>query len=572
MSEKKEEKRGRGRPVLRPTIREEALRKANELLQKFISGEINDTEAAVRRKINLLGENSRDPLNRWFTYTQKSGENPSIKNFQSSTPNLSNIKSHVKEQMGETLQDQVDLEKIQAQIQARQTRHKQRNQSSSSSSSSLISASRDTPQQKEFDWGSIVMDPDNNEEIPPLAVESKTPPIESKTPQAKRQRTESKYDTVAPIQRRGREIHELINSTVEDVEGIDDLNQNVSGINEREALSYIDDMSSSIMRQAQNFLLDDEEEKRQYSLSNTSNLLQYDDNYDMQQFRSPSTREASMTTEVMRNRANDITSRERFNLIPEVKESMRGVAVQSIQQIAESVGMNLPSEVLNMGIEGLQGILKSADIKVDIEDVKDALSSSGISNLDFDISNNPFYALLESSSNALANEVPVIKKTVDTIKNVSDMVPESIRKKVIEAGGSLLDSVKFPERKERKERKEEKDGKEGEAQPSIVRDIFGRISSGGGGGEPPSGGGEPNRTEPIKDPRSAIVDEINSINMRLEEMSKGGKLNYPEERKTKAYRFPRPDENYNAVQLVQNATTNYLNDLNMYGTTFNDDI
>ena len=33
----------------------------------------------------------------------------------------------------------------------------------------------------------------------------------------------------------------------------------------------------------------------------------------------------------------------------------------------------------------------------------------------------------------------------------------------------------------------------------------------------------------------------------------------------RAYRFPRAYENYEAVTLVQNSTTNYLNDMNMYG-------
>ena len=64
----------------------------------------------------------------------------------------------------------------------------------------------------------------------------------------------------------------------------------------------------------------------------------------------------------------------------------------------------------------------------------------------------------------------------------------------------------------------------------------------------------------------------NSINLRLEDVSKGNKLKYPEAKKITPFRFPRADENYSAVRLVQNATTSYLNDLNLYGTSFDDDI
>jgi hypothetical protein len=65
-----------------------------------------------------------------------------------------------------------------------------------------------------------------------------------------------------------------------------------------------------------------------------------------------------------------------------------------------------------------------------------------------------------------------------------------------------------------------------------------------------------------------LIDEINNINLRLEDLSRGKRMAYPEKQDIKKpYRFPRPNENYSAVPLVQNAMTNYLNDLNLYGST-----
>ena len=85
---------------------------------------------------------------------------------------------------------------------------------------------------------------------------------------------------------------------------------------------------------------------------------------------------------------------------------------------------------------------------------------------------------------------------------------------------------------------------------------------------------EPEVPKAPKDPsaRDYLIDQINSINLRLEDVSKGNKLKYPESKKIAPFRFPRANENYSAVRLVQNATTSYLNDLNLYGTDFDDDI
>ena len=123
-----------------------------------------------------------------------------------------------------------------------------------------------------------------------------------------------------------------------------------------------------------------------------------------------------------------------------------------------------------------------------------------------------------------------------------------------------------------------------------MTNIFGRSPT--AGLNPPGGGGgdEPEVPKAPKDPsgsvselppsgrlgdprsRDYLIDQINSINLRLEDVSKGNKLKYPESKKIAPFRFPRANENYSAVRLVQNATTSYLNDLNLYGTSFDDDI
>jgi len=68
-------------------------------------------------------------------------------------------------------------------------------------------------------------------------------------------------------------------------------------------------------------------------------------------------------------------------------------------------------------------------------------------------------------------------------------------------------------------------------------------------------------TEDEPDEEKRIIDEINKINERLQ--SKTGR--YFEERDLIHYRFPKPNENYNAVQLTRNSITAYLNDQNLYG-------
>ena len=57
-----------------------------------------------------------------------------------------------------------------------------------------------------------------------------------------------------------------------------------------------------------------------------------------------------------------------------------------------------------------------------------------------------------------------------------------------------------------------------------------------------------------------LLDQLKRIN---ENLDRGG--SYPDEKPIQRYRFPEPYENYNAVPLVQNSVTGYLNDYNLYG-------
>jgi hypothetical protein len=244
----------------------------------------------------------------------------------------------------------------------------------------------------------------------------------------------------------------------------------------------------------------------------------------------------------------------------EVKETMKEVAINKVKDVARSVGLQLPPEIFSLGYEPLEKLLESADISIDMEDVKDALTEVGIDN--FELSEIPFGNLIDTASNILSEKVPIVK----TIRNITDKVPESLRKKVIEAGGSLADSLKFRGSEQKQERKVERESKRYEI-PSGVSDIFGRVKDEPDDGGPPDDRGPPDGGIQ-KDQRSLLVDEINNINLKLEDLARGKSLKYPEMRDVKQpYRFPGPSENYNAVPLVQNAVTNYMNDLNLYGSS-----
>jgi hypothetical protein len=223
----------------------------------------------------------------------------------------------------------------------------------------------------------------------------------------------------------------------------------------------------------------------------------------------------------------------------------------------------------------LGGIVRDAGIDINLDDIKQALGHSdieyGAGELEFlssmGVQNppsqpvNPFRTPTSSrSSSPSASQAIGIADYAR--RRVDQYLPESFRKKVKEAGGSPADFLRFPiQAREEKEEKEEK----------IRGPIRGPISGLFGDMESEDMESEDMESVAIEmedegDPRDAIARQINSINMKLEEVSRGGKSSYPEQRKTKrAYRFPRANDNYSAIKLVQNSTTNYLNDMNMYG-------
>jgi hypothetical protein len=252
--------------------------------------------------------------------------------------------------------------------------------------------------------------------------------------------------------------------------------------------------------------------------------------------------------------------------------------------------MQIPPEIQTMGVEALEGLMRDSGIKLNMDDVKNALSESGIEN--FESSTLPFSGLIESASNRLGFRNP-FSRGFRAVRAVTERIPETLRKKVTEAGGSMIDALRFPSRTPVSSRGSPMPSPVSEAGSTVsevMTNIFGRGPNpeedpdGGEGGnesevpkatKDPSGRlGDPRSMGSVSElpPRDYLIDQINSINLRLEDVSKGNKLKYPEAKKITPFRFPRADENYSAVRLVQNATTSYLNDLNLYGTSFDDDI
>ena len=250
--------------------------------------------------------------------------------------------------------------------------------------------------------------------------------------------------------------------------------------------------------------------------------------------------------------------------------------MEQLQQRFGGLGMQLPPEIQTMGVEALEGLMRDSGIKLNMDDVKNALSESGIEN--FESSLLPFSGLIESASNRLGIRNP-FSRGFGAVRSITETLPEDIRKKVTEAGGSMIDARFWPRPTSPADSsiREAASTASGVHPTGATSNIFGRTTPRDGGDDPgdSSGGGGGNESKvpkATKDPRDYLIDQINSINLRLEDVSRGAKLSYPEAKKITPYRFPRADENYNAVRLVQNATTNYLNDLNLYGTSFDNDI
>ena len=510
---KAEKKKGKGRPRERPTVREQARKKADQILRDYLAGGTGETEGAVRRKINLLGDNPEG--GRWFSYSRVGA----FARIVDTPPSYSSPNS--------------------------------------SSSLSTSGVSRRT----------LIEGYEENEE--------------------------NEESTMIP------EIHELQNSGVEIPTGIENLNQNIQGINEREGRE--EDYEAWFQRTAQMVRNINAPPFERFEVEERDvDLEQMDDDYDIRILNEPTGRELENANRELANREsfNSSMARDSFStdssyrgspasqsstfsgLSPESYNPMRSLVIEQIEKRFGELEMRVPPELRTMGVQALEGIMQQVDMKLNMDDVKNTLSEYGIEN--FDSSTLPFSGLIEMASNRLGIRNP-FSRGFSAVRSITKTLPEDLRKKVKEAGGSMIDALRFPSRTPVSSRGSPM-GSLGEPRPmpspvseagstdsEVMTNIFGSTTPAGGGG----GGNEPEvPSARLGDPRSRdyLIDQINSINLRLEDVSKGNKLKYPESKKIAPFRFPRANENYSAVRLVQNATTSYLNDLNLYGTSFDDDI
>lgn len=86
--------------------------------------------------------------------------------------------------------------------------------------------------------------------------------------------------------------------------------------------------------------------------------------------------------------------------------------------------------------------------------------------------------------------------------------------------------------------------------------------------------GSPDEKDPERTPReyepyddSEILKQLANIREEIGGVKPKG-LSYPEEKEITPYYFPRPDQYYDATQLIKNSVTNYLNDINMFGGSY----
>jgi hypothetical protein len=185
------------------------------------------------------------------------------------------------------------------------------------------------------------------------------------------------------------------------------------------------------------------------------------------------------------------------------------------------------------------------------------------------------YDIIEAKVPEVAKATKMVAEGISRVANEAGGL-SNIQKKINnirEAGGNLKDIKRITrylhhetaqQREQRNKANEDKYGKEGKygrEEKEEKRDILGQVIDGA------DSKSDPGQNTAIPNPGQNIADQINNINQRLEDLSMGKSdgMKYPDKKPIKNYRFPEPNENYNAAQLIQNATTSYLNDYNMYG-------
>jgi hypothetical protein len=388
-------------------------------------------------------------------------------------------------------------------------------------------------------------------------------------------------------------VNELMYGEVEKIPNIDDLNQNIVGVNEQVARSNIVDNENNSLARGWDYMRENLEED--YNLRKTGFDIE-EDEYEpllIPDVESRNSREVSNTREYLARRYGERKAQERMNLIPELGEASRRLLSDALENKMQELGMNIPRRIQSMANDTLSGLIEDAKIGVSLEDIEGMIGQAGI----------PVSEIAQQLPSAIAQRLPelktvgreIVSRIPEGMKNsissglglasdaygIYNRLPESLKKKIREAGGTARDIAKIAIEREEKKR----DGREEKKQEPIRRTgLFGEeddedeqpIRRTGLFGEEDDeddderGMPEQRRGRPVpeeKDPQELLLEQINNINQKLGDMGGSGRLAYAEERKTKAYRFPKPNENYDAIQLIQNSTTGFLNDLNLYGDT-----
>ena len=605
-----------------PDNKEEAKREADRLLSRYERGEEKISEGNLRIRINRLGKGGR-----WFKFSSKGGQKRILEN-----QSVSSSSSSTEEEDEGTLKEQLSMQKIQDVLRTEEKKSTIEELESKLSTLSLDEGLDEDDKKLISDLAEIL-----GEDVNELKKELTTPVkvkevkevkragpqtrLETKRKQEEQQREiERKFGKFKPLEgeelkkfRGEREyipsprpsprriieeeldikhdtkpedkpfVNELMYGEVEKIPNVEDLNQNIVGINEREGRNLVfeedEEMfrESDLFRQAERFLREDKVER---------SLEPEEDEYEpllIPDAESRASREVSNTREYLARRYGERKAQERMNLIPEIQEQSRGLLLDSLENKMQELGMNVPQRIIRMGNETLSGLIRDAKIGVSLEDIEGMIGEAGV----------PISEIAQQLPSAIAQRLPELKSVGEIVSripegmksNISaglgllsdaygiyDRAPESMIKKIREAGGTVKDIAKIPIKRE-----EKKDEREEKKQPIRRTGLFGEEDDDGDDKKDDDDDkkdddkkgliikrtGRPDAPE--TDPQQLLLEQINNINQKLGDMGGSGKLAYPEERKTEAYRFPKPNENYDAIQLIQNSTTGFLNDLNLYG-------
>jgi hypothetical protein len=374
------------------------------------------------------------------------------------------------------------------------------------------------------------------------------------------------------------QISELMDGKVEVPENVENLNQNVAGANEGSSRSFQQDLWNSIngteRKQAANIQNGLYEQTEEF-LRQDINEMKLNESKMEQKYLDVPTQELDEAETYFNSRQNPSNEQKIVNT-DDIKASYKSNLLAQIISYGEMNGVKLPSQLLgNASVDNLEEVVEqftqnqgtldrlgdhimnnvAEELNIDVDTIKESLGKiRKVANTAGDTA-----VSVVGTLNRMASEAGVLSNMQKKINNMK------------EAGASKNDIRRqgYDHRGERKDGREEKHNKERRPPvppvPSWMiddlkneqkQDILGNVQG---------------ENENVDQPASvSIADQVNNINKRLEELSTGSldrssSMKYPESRKIRKYRFPKANENYSAVPLVQNAVSSYLNDVNLYG-------